>query len=65
MLYADPMLNEDYTLLSGSPCIDSGSSACTDPDGTVCDIGVFYFAQQTTDVTEEKFTPQGYALHPN
>ena len=45
--------------------LSSGSSDCADLDGTVCDIGVFYFAQQTTDVTGEKFTPQGYALHPN
>jgi len=37
----------DYTLQSSSPCIDSGhpDSGYNDPDGTVSDMGAFYFHQ--------------------
>jgi hypothetical protein len=45
IIYVDPLLNPDYTLQPGSPCIDAGSPDCTDPDGTICDIGVYYFNQ--------------------
>jgi len=44
---ADPVFENpamgDYTLRWGSPCIDTGDPNMTDPDGTRCDIGAFYF----------------------
>jgi hypothetical protein len=46
----DPMLVDaedgDYNLLADSPCIDAGDpDSPDDPDGTVADIGAFYFDQ--------------------
>gem|GEM_PF-1619118 len=39
----------DFNLQSTSPCIDSGNlSSHYDPDGTVADMGAFYFNQCTT-----------------
>jgi parallel beta-helix repeat protein len=44
-LYVDPS-NGDYHLQEGSPCIDAGHpDSPPDPDGTVADIGAFYFDQ--------------------
>ena len=38
--------NEDYALLITSPVIDAGNpNAPEDPDGTVADMGAYYFAQ--------------------
>jgi len=48
-LSADPlftdMANHDYHLTALSPCIDAGDPDITDPDGTVSDIGAFFYAQ--------------------
>ena len=57
---ADPMFvdtaNEDFHLLDGSPCIDTGDpSSPLDPDGTRDDIGRFYFPQQPTPVVLSSF----------
>jgi len=47
-IFLDPMLVDveagDVHLLPGSSCIDAGDPALeNDPDGTIADIGVFYF----------------------
>jgi hypothetical protein len=47
-IYRDPMFadtsNRDYHLTEGSPCIDAGDPSLPhDPDGTVADIGAFYY----------------------
>lgn len=46
-LFTDPS-NGDYTLQSGSPCIDTGDPLDSiDPDGTRKDMGCYYFNQYT------------------
>ena len=37
----------DYHLDALSPCIDAGTDTIIDPDGTVSDLGAFYFDQAT------------------
>ncbi|MDP6128973.1 MAG: hypothetical protein QGH77_05140 [Planctomycetota bacterium] len=74
---ADPLfvdlVNGDFHLQSGSPCIDAGNpSSSLDPDGTRADMGAFYFDQsgptltvsnliagQTAQVDIDNCTPAG------
>jgi len=51
-IYLDPLFmdfaNGNYHLTEDSPCIDAGDPTSPyDPDGTVTDMGVFYFPAQT------------------
>ncbi|MDG2363785.1 MAG: hypothetical protein P8L80_06770, partial [Flavobacteriales bacterium] len=47
----------DFTLQENSPCIDSGDpNSANDPDGTIADMGAFYFHQ---DLVIEILTPNG------
>ena len=55
-IFLDPMFTDpwncDYTLQAGSPCIDAGDPSFPyDPDGTITDIGRFWFNQ--TGIQEE------------
>ncbi|MCD4760776.1 right-handed parallel beta-helix repeat-containing protein [bacterium] len=46
-LFADT-LNMDFNLTGTSPCIDAGDPVSPyDPDGTIADMGAFYFHQTT------------------
>ncbi len=73
---ADPLfvdlVNGDFHLQSGSPCIDAGNpSSALDPDGTRADMGAFYYDQspnlaitnlvagQTAQVDIDNCTPAG------
>ena len=52
---ADPLFvdttNGDYHLTSSSPCIDTGDpTSDLDPDGTVADMGAYYYDQSTISV---------------
>jgi hypothetical protein len=49
-IFLDPQFVDtaagDYHLMAGSPCIDAGDPSLPhDPDGTVADMGAFYFNQ--------------------
>jgi hypothetical protein len=45
-LFVSP-LNEDYTLMDESPCIDAGNpGADFDPDNSITDMGAFYYHQE-------------------
>jgi hypothetical protein len=44
-MFADTVSN-DYHLTEDSPCIDAGDpSSPLDPDGTIADMGAFYYDQ--------------------
>lgn len=44
-LFLDPD-NDDYHLQANSPCIDAGDpNSALDPDGTISDMGTYYFDQ--------------------
>ena len=70
-IYMDPMFvgadSLNYNLLEDSPCINAGSpSTDNDPDGTIADIGKYYFdgpVQDTiTDPITVTFTVDGSVL---
>ncbi|MBC8277008.1 MAG: SUMF1/EgtB/PvdO family nonheme iron enzyme [FCB group bacterium] len=52
-IFLDPLFvdttGEDFNLTAFSPCIDAGNPASPlDPDGTVADIGAYYYDQSQT-----------------
>jgi len=52
-IYQNPLLRNDYNLSEDSPCIDSGDpNHALDPDGTIVDMGMYYF-NQALSVEEE------------
>ncbi len=70
-LFSDPQFvdtaNGDYHLLASSPCIDAGDPELPlDPDGTVADIGAFYFDQLNAD-NDFTLPPSSFILsaYPN
>ncbi len=44
IMFVDPNLNQNYMLSENSPCIDAGNPIYTDDDGSVSDVGAFYYS---------------------
>ncbi len=66
-IFLDPQFADtaagDYHLTAGSPCIDAGDPALPhDPDGTVADIGAYYFDVSAAPATRP--VAQSFALYP-
>jgi hypothetical protein len=69
-IFEDPLFVDaehgDYHLQAGSPCIDAGDPGTgLNPDGTVADIGAFYFPQVTAADQPEGVRPRSITLHQN
>jgi hypothetical protein len=54
--------DDDFHLSAGSPCIDAGLPGCLDPDGTVCDVGAFYYEQVLPPPPPPPWTDLGFGL---
>ncbi len=55
---------DDYHLTANSPCIDAGDPAFPlDPDGTIADMGAFYYNQ--TGINDNIIIPTGAHLYQN
>ncbi|GBE30720.1 MAG TPA: T9SS type A sorting domain-containing protein [Bacteroidetes bacterium] len=67
-MFVDPFVG-DYHLQPGSPCIDAGDpDSPLDPDGTVADMGAFYFDQLSVNDSVESELPDRFILsaaYPN
>jgi len=64
-LFEDPA-NGGYHLTENSPCIDAGDpSSPLDPDGTVADMGAFYYNQNIGVDEPEEFTDYQVSNYPN
>jgi len=58
-LFVDPV-NGNYNLQASSPCIDAGDpNSPPDPDGTIADIGAFYFDQSLPVVQDLVISIEG------
>ncbi|MCK4664802.1 MAG: right-handed parallel beta-helix repeat-containing protein [Bacteroidales bacterium] len=65
-LFVDPC-NGDYHLTENSPCIDAGDpTSPLDPDGTIADMGAFYY-HQVNDIDDNEIQIVEYHLsnYPN
>ncbi|MDP8201896.1 MAG: T9SS type A sorting domain-containing protein [Candidatus Tenebribacter burtonii] len=65
-LFNDP-LNGDYHLTENSPCIDAGDpNSPLDPDGTIADMGAYFF-YQINEINENEIEINKYYLsnYPN
>ena len=65
-LFEDPF-NGNYHLTENSPCIDAGDpTSPLDPDGTISDMGAFYFDQlNAIDDNEIPISEFNLSNHPN
>jgi parallel beta-helix repeat protein len=62
-MYVDPD-NGNYHLQPDSPCIDAGDpQSPLDPDGTIADIGAFFFDTFVPEFGEDEL-PKSYSISP-
>ncbi len=69
LVEVDPLFvdweNGDFRLMPDSPLIDAGDpDSDPDPDGTVADIGAFYFDQLDVEEFSERIIPSDYSISP-
>ncbi|MBU1636533.1 right-handed parallel beta-helix repeat-containing protein, partial [bacterium] len=69
-IFEDPLFidaeNDNYHLQEGSPCIDAGDPNLPyDPDGTIADIGAYYFPQTQAINDPLSSLPTELILHQN
>ena len=72
-IFMEPMFADtaggDFHLLAGSPCIDAGDPTFPyDPDGTITDMGRYYFNQTGVGEGSSAVMPSGSCVlscHPN
>jgi parallel beta-helix repeat protein len=58
---SDPLFDENYHLTENSPCIDIGDpSSQLDPDGTITDMGYFFFDQGIPEMLELLYFTANY-----
>jgi len=61
-LFVD-LANNDFHLSEYSPCMDAGDpDSPLDPDGTIADMGAFYFNQGTTAAESIQYSVDNYQL---
>lgn len=64
-IFLNPLLNGNYHLQTGSPCIDAGDpTSPLDPDSTIADIGAFYYDQLSVNDNPKPPLPTDFQLHP-
>ncbi len=64
-LLVDPAYG-NFHLTSNSPCIDAGDpNSPPDPDGSICDMGVFYYDSIYTEIQDEKPVMYSTKYYPN
>ena len=69
-IYADPLMIDpeagNFYLQAGSPCINAGDPTMPlDPDGSIADIGAFYYGQVWVDEPNKQVQPTEFCLMPN
>jgi hypothetical protein len=56
----------DFHLTENSPCIDAGDpSFPPDPDGSICDMGVFYYDSLWTEIQDTRVDIHSTICYPN